>query len=106
MSRLRLSCIAKRSTSSIRRGFSAAGTCDVRAGTVHAFYDAVFYASARSCCSRVAQRRTTQQRRTAAALVASVKIGFLSVYTPFAIWAVVWAMAPEFSPDGHPTTWA
>lgn len=70
-------------------------------GTVHAFYDAVFYAL--GAIVLFAGWRSGALRSNAEPLPRLPrpwKIGFLSVYTPFAIWAVVWAIAPEFSPDG------
>ena len=70
-------------------------------GTFHAFYDAVFYAL--GAVVLFAGWRSGALRSNAEPLPRLPrrwKIAFLSVYAPFAIWAVVWAMAPEFSPDG------
>jgi len=70
-------------------------------GMVHAYYDAVFYLigaailiigwRTRTLCS-TAEPLPPFERRW--------KILFLIVYIPFALYAVTWALAPEFSPDG------
>lgn len=70
-------------------------------GTVRAYYDAAFYLL--GAAALTAAWRTGALRTAAYPLVPLErrwKLLFLTIYIPFSIYAVTWALAPEFSPDG------
>ncbi len=70
-------------------------------GIAHAYYDATFYilgAVTLFIAWRTGALRTNAEPLPR--LEPRWKILFLCVYIPFAIYAVIWALAPEFSPDG------
>lgn len=70
-------------------------------GLLHGYYDPVLLAV--GFCALLAGWKTGALRGTGEPLPKlsrGWKLLFLGVYIPFAIYAVVWALAPEHSPDG------
>lgn len=70
-------------------------------GIARAYYDVSFYvigAASLFAAWRIGALRSTGEPLPP--LERRWKILFLTIYIPFAIYAVTWALAPEFSPDG------